>query len=311
MEHGEKEAKTQTEFNSLIRRRFTIYQAGGGKGEGKFFFTGYYSPVYQGALEKRGAYRYPLYLKPEDLKVARLEEFDSSLAGERIVYRVDSSKGEIVPYWSREYILKHKVLEGQNLEFVYLKDRLDRFYLMVEGSGKIILESGEVFWVRYAATNGRPYTSLGKLLVREGKISPDKLSMQAIREYFKQHPQQMDEYLNQNEAFIFFTREKSQKAGAIGAAGCVLTPERSIAIDRKIFPLGAPAYIEYPALQINAKGEAVDIKKRAQFVFCQDTGGVIEGPGRADIYFGEGKKALVKTGHIKGEGKLYFLIKKK
>jgi len=301
------EAKTQKELNRLVRERFTIYQAVGEEGEGKVLFTGYYSPICEGSLDKHGPFRYALYLKPDDLKVANLAEFSPALEGERIIYRIDPSRGEIVPYWSREDIAKAEVLEGQNLEFVYLKDRIDRFYLMIEGSGKITLEDGRTFWVRYSATNGRPYTSLGRLLAKEGKIPEGKLSLRSIREYFQAHPEEVDQYLSQNECFIFFAKDEKKK-GAIGAAGAELTPERSIAMDKRIFPLGALAYIEYPEPELNREGEVVGIEKSARFVFCQDTGGVIKGPGRADIYFGEGKRALDKAGHLKGQGKLYFLV---
>ncbi len=157
------EARTQKELNRLIRKRFTIYQAAGQRGQGEVLFTGYYSPICEGSLKEIGPYRYPLYSKAKDLKLANLGEFNPALEGERIVYRIDPSKEEIVPYWSREDIVKSKVLEGQNLEYVYLKDRIDRFYLMIEGSGKITLEDGKTFWARYSATNGRPYTSLGRL----------------------------------------------------------------------------------------------------------------------------------------------------
>ncbi|MEA1964557.1 MAG: MltA domain-containing protein [Candidatus Aerophobetes bacterium] len=301
------EAKTEEELNRLIKKRFLIYEAAGEKGE--ILFTAYYTPVYEGSLTREGPYRCPLYLRPKDLKVANLGEFNPSLEGERIVYRIDNSQREIVPYWSRENIVKNKVLEGQNLEFIYLKDRLDRFYLMIEGSGKINLNNGETFWVRYSASNGRVYTSLGRRLVKEGEIPEDKLSIQSIREYFQHHPHRMDQYLNQNERFIFFTRDKEIK-GAVGAGGCELTPKRSIAIDKKIFPLGAVAYIEYPEPEINREDEVVGIKKRGRFVLCQDTGGAIKGPERVDVYFGEGEEALAKAKHLKGKGKLYFLIKK-
>ena len=303
------EAKTEEELNRLVRKRFVIYQAAGEKGEGKVLFTGYYSPIYEGSLKKHGPFRYPLYLKPKDLKVANLGKFNPALEGKRIVYRIDSSSEDIVPYWTRGDIVKEKALEGQNLEFVYLKNRIDRFDLMIQGSGKIILEDGKSFWARYSATNDRPYTSLGRLLAREGKLPKDKLSMQSIRQYFQRHPEEMDKYLNQNERFIFFTKD-NETGGAIGAAGAELTPKRSIAIDKKIFPLGALAYIEYPEPEINREGKVVGIERRARFVFCQDTGGVIKGPGRVDIYFGEGKRALAKAGYLKGTGKLYFLIKK-
>ena len=243
------------------------------------------------------------------MKVAYLGKFDPSLEGEKIFYRIDSSRGEIVPYWSRKDIVQGGVLKGRGLEFVYLKNRIDRFYLMVQGSGKIVLDNGKTIWVRYAAKNGRPYTSLGRLLVKDGKIPEDKVSIQSIRKYFQKHPHLMDKYLLQNEAFVFFAKGE-EKGGAVGAAGCELTPEVSIAVDKRIFPLGAPAYIQYPEPEIDSEGVLVGTRKKARFVFCQDTGGVIRGPGRADIYFGEGEKALRKAGHLKHIGKLYFLIKK-
>ena len=260
-------------------------------------------------MKKHGPFQYPLYLKPEDLKIANLGEFDPSLEGKKIVYRIDFSRKKIVPYWSRKDILENKVLEGKNLELVYLKERIDRFYLMIQGSGKIKLEDGKTFWVRYAATNGRPYTSLGKLLVKEGKIPKDKLSMRTVREYFRKYPEEMDRYLNRNERFVFFAKDEEKK-GAIGAAGCELTPGISVAIDKEIFPLGAPAYIEYPEPVIDDKSKVVGMEKRAKFVFCQDTGGVIKGPGKVDIYMGEGEKAFLKASHLKGEGRIYFLLKK-
>ncbi len=304
------EARSEEELNRLIRKRFTIYQAAGEEGEGKVLFTGYYSPICEGSLEKQGRFKYPLYLIPKDLKVANLGEFDPTLEGERIVYRIDPTRKEVVPYWSREDIVKDKVLKGQNLEFVYLKDRLDRFYLMIEGSGKIILANGKTFWLRYSATNGRPYTSLGRTLAKAGKLPEDMLSLQSIKQYFQRHPQEMDHYLNQNERFVFFV-EDEQNQGAIGAAGVVLTPERSIAIDRRMFPLGALAYIEYPEPEINGQGKVVGYAEKRRFVFCQDTGRIIKGPGRADIYFGEGERAFAKAGNIRGKGRLYFLVKKR
>ena len=180
---------------------------------------------------------------------------------------------------------------------------------MIEGSGKITLANGKTFWLRYSASNGRPYTSLGMTLAKAGKLPEDMLSLQSIRQYFQRHPQEMDRYLNQNERFVFFV-EDQENQGAIGAAGVVLTPERSIAIDRRMFPLGTLAYIEYPEPEINGQGKVVRYAEKGRFVFCQDTGGIIKGPGRADIYFGEGERAFAKAGNIKGKGRLYFLVKK-
>jgi len=297
--------KTEEELNRLIRKQFTVYQAVGEKGE--VLFTAYYSPIYEGSLKKHGPYQCPLYSKPEDLKIANLGEFDPALEEKRIVYRIEPSSEEIAPYWTRKDIVQGKVLEGEGLEFIYLKNKIDRFFLMIEGAGKIVLDNGESFWVNYVADNGRGYTSLGGLLVKDGKLSPGELTKEGIIAYFKAHPEQIDKYLYKNQRFIFY---KEDQDGPYGAGEVKLTPFRSLAVDENIFPLGALAYIEYPEPKINREGEVGGIKKTVRFVFCQDTGEAIKGPGRADIYFGEGEKALAKVGHLKGKGKLYFLIKK-
>jgi membrane-bound lytic murein transglycosylase A len=301
------EARDPKELNRLIRKWFNIYLASGQKGQGGVLFTGYYSPVYMANLIRCSDYQYPLYLKPSDLKVAELGEFDPRLAGERIVYRVDKKKEEIVPYYTRRHIVQEKALEGKGLELVYLRSKIDRFHLMTEGSGKIVLEDGQSFWANYAVSNGRPYTSLSKLLQADGKFSSGELTLQGIKEYFTHHPHEIDHYLNQNQRFIFHREEED---GPYGATGIKLTPLRSLAVDKSIFPLGSLAYIEYQGSRLNKLGNVEGEVKCSHFVFCQDSGVVIKGPGRADLYFGEGDQALKRAERTKSLGRLYFLIKK-
>ena len=301
------EARNPKELNQLIRKWFNIYLAAGQKDHGRVLFTGYYSPVYKASLRKRADYQYPLYLKPSDLKVAELGEFDPQLKGEKIVYRIDKKRDEIVPYYARKQIVQEKMLEGKNLELVYLKDKIDRFYLMIEGSGKIMLEDGKSFWANYAASNGRPYTSLGKLLQEDGKLSAGELTMQGIKEYFAHHAHEIDHYLNQNQRFIFHRKEED---GPYGARGIKLTPLRSLAVDKSIFPMGALAYIQYQGPRLNKVGNVEGEAEYSHFVFCQDSGVAIKGPGRADLYFGEGDQALKRAERTKSLGRLYFLIKK-
>ncbi|MFQ6067442.1 MAG: MltA domain-containing protein [bacterium] len=301
------EAINPKELNRLIRKHFNIYLACGEEDQGRVLFTGYYSPIYKASLRRRSDYQYPLYLKPLDLKVAELGEFDARLEGEKIVYRIDKNRDEIVPYYTRKQIVQEKVLKGKNLELVYLKSKLDRFYLMIEGSGKIMLEDGKSFWANYAANNGRPYTSVGKLLREDGKVSPGELTLQGIKKYFAHHPQEIDHYLNQNQRFIFHRKEED---GPYGAPEIKLTPLRSLAVDKSIFPLGALAYIQYQAPRLNKAGKVEGEAEYSHFVFCQDSGVAIRGPGRADLYFGEGDQVLKRAERTKSWGRLYFLVKK-
>jgi membrane-bound lytic murein transglycosylase A len=301
------EAGDAKELNRLIRKHFNIYLAFGQKSQGRVLFTGYYSPVCMASLSKHADYRYPLYLEPSDLKVAELGEFNPQLEGEKIVYRIDKKREEIIPYYTRRHIVQEKVLEGKGLELVYLRSKIDRFYLMIEGSGKVVLEDGRSFWANYAVSNGRPYTSLGKLLREDGKLSAGELTLQGIKEYFAHHPHEIDHYLNQNQRFIFHREEED---GPYGATGIKLTPLRSLAVDKSIFPLGALAYIEYQGPRLNKVGNVEGEVKYSHFVFCQDSGIAIKSPGRADLYFGEGDQALKRVERTKSLGRLYFLIKK-
>ncbi len=301
------EARDPKELNRLIRKCFNIYLASGQKDQGRILFTGYYSPVYKASLSKSADYRYPLYLKPLDLKVAELGEFDPQLKGEKIVYRIDKKREEIIPYYTRKQIVQEKVLEGKGLELVYLKSEIARFNLMIEGSGKIVLEGGQSFWANFAASNGRPYTSLGKLLREDGKLSPGELTLQGIKEYFAHHSQEIDHYLNQNQRFIFHREEED---GPYGVPGIKLTPLRSLAVDKSIFPMGALAYIHYQAPRLNKVGNVEGEAEYSHFVFCQDSGITIKGPGRADLYFGVGDQALKRAERTKSLGRLYFLIKR-
>jgi membrane-bound lytic murein transglycosylase A len=301
------EGKNPQELNRLIRKHFNIYLASGQRDQGRVLFTGYYSPVCKASLTRRAGYQYPLYFKPSDLKVAELGEFDDRLEGEKIVYRIDKKREEIVPYYTRKQIVQEKMLEEKGLELVYLESRIDRFYLMIEGSGKIALEDGQSFWANYAASNGRPYTSLSKLLREDGKLSAGELTIQGIKRYFAHHPKEIDHYLNQNQRFIFHRNEED---GPYGARRIKLTPLRSLAVDKSIFPLGTLAYIQYQAPRVNKAGKVEGKAEYSHFVFCQDSGVAIKGPGRADLYFGEGDQALKGAERTKSWGRLYFLIKK-
>ncbi len=290
-------SKNLEEFNDLLRKRFSVYQIASKNEKENVFFTGYFSPVYEGALSLTGNFQYPVYLAPVDLKVAELGDFISRLKGEKIVYRIDQEKREIAPYHTLREIMKNKVLEGQSLELVYLKNVVDLVFLMLEGAGKIVLDTGESFWVNYSGDNGRVYTSLSKLLLEDGKLSSGELTREGVLAYFKAHPEQIDEYLYQNERFIFF--EKGQD-GPYGTGDIKLTPLTSIAVDKRIFPLGALTYLDYNDSS----------SEYSHFAFCQDAGAIIKGPGIVDIYFGEGEKAEKKAERFKKEGKFYFLIKK-
>jgi membrane-bound lytic murein transglycosylase A len=295
---------------AAIQRRvsetFDVYRASGSPSSGSVLFTGYYEPVLKGSAARSEQYRYPIYRKPEDSVVVQLGKFRDKYRNERLVGRVEN--GELVPYFSREEIDGAGVLENRGLEIAWFADPVDIFFLHIQGSGMICLPDGACFQVSYAQSNGRAYRSIGKLLIDSGKATRENLSMQGIKKYLREHPEEIEDILNYNESYVFFRKVGE---GPVGSIGVALTGGRSIATDQTIFPRGALAFIKTRKPVIGPGGDIRSWVPFSRFVLNQDTGGAITGPGRVDLFCGRGREAEITAGHLKEEGELYFLVLKK
>ncbi len=289
-----------------MRQTFDVYKASGSAPSGRVLFTGYYEPLLKGSLEKTDHYRYPIYRRPDDSVVVQLGKFREKYRNERLVGRVEN--GELLPYFTREEIDGAGVLENKGLEIAWLADPVDIFFLHIQGSGMICLTDGKCFQVSYAQSNGRAYRSIGKLLIDSGKATREDLSMQGIKKYLREHPEEAEEILNHNESYVFFRRVEE---GPVGSIGVALTGGRSIATDQTIFPRGALAFIMSKKPIIGPGGDIRSWVPFSRFVLNQDTGGAITGPGRVDLFWGRGREAEIAAGHLKEEGELYFLVLKK
>ncbi len=297
---------SENELKKFIKTHYLVYRAKGNKKDEKVLFTGYYEPVLKGSLVPTEKYKYPLYGPPSDLVIADLSKFSKKLKGRKIIGRIE--KNRFVPYYDRKDIEEKGVLRGKAKELVWLKDPVDVFFLHIQGSGIIELEDGRKIRVHYHSKNGRPYRSIGKLLIKENKIPRSLMSMQKIKEYLEQHPYERDRILNHNPSYIFFSIVKK---GPMGAINVKLTPGRSIAIDPANFPLGALAFVRTRKPILNEKKDAIEAwADLERFVLGQDTGGAIKGPGRADIFWGSGREAGLLAGHLKEYGELFFLVLK-
>ncbi|MCI4626999.1 MAG: MltA domain-containing protein, partial [Candidatus Magnetoovum sp. WYHC-5] len=270
----------------------------------KVLFTGYYVPILNGSLVKSDKYPYPLYTLPNDMITLNLGDFKESLKGERIVVRVENNK--IKPYYSRMEI-DAGAIDGRGLELLWVEDKVEIFFLQIQGSGIIRLEDGKEIYVGYAGTNGKPYKAIGEILIKEGKISADDISMQSIRAYLKTHPAEMDRLMNSNASYVFFTKTDSV---AVGAMGQPLVGGRSIATDKEIFPQGVLAYIDTKKPLVAKDGSISQWQQCTRFVLNQDTGGAIKGAARVDVFWGRGAYAETAAGYMKDRGTLYFLVKK-
>jgi peptidoglycan lytic transglycosylase A len=293
------------QLTRYIRDNYRVYTSIGSNDSGQVLFTGYYEPALEGSLRKDATYKFPIYARPDDLTTVDLSLFSPEFQGKTITGRYTNQR--LVPYYDRKEIENDRLLEGKTKVIAWVKDPIDLFFLQIQGSGKIYLENGKTLNVHYHASNGQPYRSIGKLLVDEGKIPLEEISMQEIRSYLHHHPGEIEAVLNYNPSYVFF---KIEQTGPMGCLEVDLTPGRSIALDRRLFPAGALAFIETKKPLISGDGAIHKWTALSRFVLNQDTGGAIRGPARADIFWGGGPYAEIAAGHMQESGSLYFLILK-
>lgn len=294
------EAWGTPDFDRKLAERFEFLSA-----SQSAHVTGYHLPLLEARRQPDATFRFPLYQPPSDLVRVELGKFKPQLAGESILGRLD--RGRLVPYHSRADIEDLGALAGKQLEIAWVQDELARFLLMVQGSGLLRFEDGTVQPVNYAGANGRPYTSLGKLLVGDGKIPKERISVPAIKEYFAAHPQELHGYLVRNESYVFFRLSDS---GPFGSDGIMLTPGRSIATDKRFSPTGAIAYLRYAKPLLGPDLRPTGVAESGRFVCDQDTGSAIKGVGRVDTFWGGGREAEALAGVLNATGSITYLLLK-
>ena len=301
-----KSAKTQKLYGELcskaegvidakafILNNFQAYLVHEKDGRSEGLLTGYYEPEIHASLHKDDVYKYPLYTPPNDLITVDLAPLYPELKHYRLRGRLEGNR--LVPYYSREQIKRRDI---NSSVICYCRSQIDRFFLEVQGSGKVVLDDNSSFYVGYANQNGHKYSSIGKYLIKTGAIEAKNISLSSIRAYLEAYPEKVDEVLNQNRAMVFFSK-RSQ--GATGALGLQLRPKSSVAVDRKYIPLGSMLYLS---------SYYDNNKKIDKFVYAQDVGGAIKGAVRADYFLGSGEEALRLAGSLKAPLRLWILLPK-
>ena len=291
------------DLQQFIRNAFRVYRSVGRDASEEVLITGYYEPLLKGSLQRRLEFSHPVYPRPDDLVTIDLGVFSEKYKGETIFGRI--SERRLVPYYERREIVEDGVLYGKVEPIAWVADPVDLFFLHIQGSGRIALDDGRTLHLNYDAKNGRPYRSIGQLLIEEGRIPREQMSMQRIKAYLKEHPLEVERVLNHNPSFIFF---KIVPDGPLGALNVKLTPGRSLALDSKLFPAAALAFIETSKPVGDAFGRVLAWTACRRFVLNQDTGGAITGPGRADLFWGSGPYAELAAGHLQHPGRLYFMV---
>ncbi|HEY7657684.1 MAG TPA: murein transglycosylase A [Burkholderiales bacterium] len=275
-------------------RPFQMLRTDGGD-EG--LITGYYEPLLRGSRTATSRYRYPLYGVPDDLLEIDLAEAYPELKGLRLRGRLDGKR--VVPYYDRAQIGQgHAPLAGR--EIAWVDDAVELFFLQVQGSGRIVLESGETLRIGYADHNGFPYRSIARHLAERGELPLEKASMQGIQAWARANPGKLTELLNHNARYIFFRELPAGQPGPLGSLGVPLTPRRSVAVDPGFVPLGAPVYI--------ATTWPLSSRPLNRLMVAQDTGSAIRGAVRADYFWGYGEEAAREAGRMKQPLRLWVLF---
>ncbi len=244
--------------------------------EGAAFLTGYYEPELSASPVRTADFDAPALGRPDDLV-------------------------RIAPYPDRTAI-ETGALAGRGLELLWL-DRIELFFAQIQGSARLRMPDGTRLRLAYAGRNGRPYVPIGRILVEEGHIPREEMTMDRLKTWLRANPSETDRVIRMNPSYVFFRIERDSDRGPIGAAGAPLTPMRSIAVDRKLWSYGTPFFIvaDLPEPQ-------GDARRFAGLAVAQDTGTAIVGPGRIDLFFGSGESAGERAGLVRHEGRLTVLL---
>jgi membrane-bound lytic murein transglycosylase A len=281
------------QMNQAIREKFDVYISVGCDDRGTVLFTGYYTPIFDGSLTKTDRFKYPLYKQPSDL----VKGPQGEILGRK------TASGGTEPYPARQQLESSNSLAGT--ELIWLGDPFEVYIAHVQGSAKIRLPDGTLTGVGYTASNGQEYKSVSKAMLDQGKLNGQQMSLAGMIAYFKQHPGEVSSYTQMNPRFVFFQIEKGEPRGSLNEE---VTPYRSIATDKTIFP---PACVAFVSTKLPfEKDGGISERPYTGFALEQDTGGAIRAAGRCDIYIGQGDKAGTLAGRTYQEGKLYYIFLK-
>ena len=276
---------------------FTPYQAINPDGGDSGLVTGYYEPLLYGSRTRSARYRYPVYGVPDDLLTIDFGELYPELKNLRLRGRVEGRR--VVPYFDRAQI-ESGAAPVAGREIAWVEDPVELFFLQIQGSGRVKLDNGQTMMLGYADQNGMPYRSVGRLLVDRGDLPLERASMQGIKAWAKQNPDQLQDALNYNASYVFFREMPADLPGPLGALGVPLTARRSIAVDARYVPLGAPVFL---ATTMPNSREPLN-----RLMLAQDTGGAIRGAVRADFFWGFGDEAASLAGRMRQSGKMWVFL---
>ena len=258
-------------LRDYLQSWYKVVKIGNGHGdEGRF--TGYFEPELHGSRHQSARFHVPLLTRP---------------------------KGQ-VPDPGPDGAIPRAAIEAGALKdktevLVWVDDAVDAHILQIQGSGRISLDDGTTMHVGYAGNNGLPFVGIGKILKDHGKITDT--TMPSVRAWLKAHPAEAPALMAENPRYVFFRLLPGE--GPVGAFTVVLTPGRSLAVDPKYVPLGAPIWLD----SVDPDGI-----KLQRLMLAQDIGSAIKGMVRGDVYWGSGDFAFDKAGRMNSRGGYYLLL---
>ncbi len=311
-------------FRAALRANFEAFEVYGIERWGEIFMTSYFEPVINGALKPGGEFTQALYARPKDMVDVDLGSFvpvrpslslldkvpleqrsrGNTLRG-RLLASTDPEKSpKVVAYPDRAGIYNGDI-KGVSQPLAYVNP-IDAFILEIQGSGLVKLSNGKELKVGYAAQNGHPYVPIGKFLF--DVIPKEKMSLFAIESHLRSLPaDEARKVMQMNPSYVFF---KPLTSRGITFLGNELVVGRTIATDYTYFPKGVLALLQFdkPQFTDEKATEPSAWAPSSRFVFDQDTGGAIRGPGRVDLYAGRGNVAKQTAAVMKNKGRLYYFV---
>ena len=291
--------------NNTLRRffetRFLPYLLTNPDGTTSGMITGYYEPLLHGSRKRTAKFSQPVLGVPPDLLTIELSDVLPDLKNMRLRGRLQGNK--VVPYYSRADIVSREKDYADRV-LLWVDDAVELFFLQIQGSGRVRLQDGSLVRIGYADQNGHPYQSIGRVLVERGELKAEQASMQGIQTWARANPEKLNDLLNTNPSYVFFREVTGGSIkgneGPQGALGVPLTPERSIAVDPRHVPLGAPVFLS------TTRPNAPESLRR--LMLAQDTGGAIRGVVRADFFWGFGPEAGAQAGRMRQQGQMWAIL---
>lgn len=284
----------QAAARRFVQARFRPMQLRPQETTAQGLLTGYFEPVYAGCTAPGPGCTSPVRGRPPGLLNVDAGRIDPRQGGTRIRGCID--RGALSPCPDRAAIEAGRLADAPVLAWM---DQVEKFFLQIQGSGRVVLAEGGVLRLGYAAQNFSPYVPIGRVLLEQGQLSRP-VSMQSIRAWLLANPGRVEATLNANPSYVFFrVLDLPEELGPIGSLGVPLTPGRSVAVDPAVVPLGLPVYLATP-------GPAQGVAPR--LAFAQDTGGAIRGVARADLFTGTGPEAGEVAGRLAAPLSLWVLL---